>query len=746
MKYNTSLHYIFIFIFILALGCSSKKDILNEQNPTEITKENYADNGTNSKGVSEKSTQNSITDIRMSEGREGINIFINSERKPNYTIFKLSNPDRIILDIPDITNEEPLKELKPESELISTIRSSLLSDNALKYLRIEIIIKKDVSYSAQCNENSIVVSIKNKALNSIEKTAENYDQTTYAQLVGVNNQNIGKSNIVKIQIQNTIPRFTSYKLANPARLVIELENAQNKIRSGVVDINENFVDKIRIGQKGKSLKIVFDMHGNEVPDFEISQSAPNLIVALGTEALTAKNGAANPVKQAVEKKGLSPSTEQTTPQEKVDPASRNQYGETVYTGEKISLDFKDADLKNVLRLLGEIGGINMTIGEKVSGRVTLKLENIPSGEALDIVLINNGLSKTVTPQYTRIDTADQIKKFNDERALAKKSNEQAEDLSIKTFSISYAKASNLAKFIKDMDVLTKGRGSVNYFDLTNKLTVSDIPSVIAKVDGIINEQDIPTRQVMIESKIVQSSPNWVRDLGIRWGGTHTATASNGHTLIPLTGASPGTTGSVVDLLTASNAAINIGYISDKFNLDATLTARENEDKLKILSNPRLLTLDNKEASIKQGVQLPYLKLNENGVTSTEFKDAVLEMKVTPKITAADTISISVDVKKDQKSAITGVSGEPGIDVRQIRTELLVESGKTVVIGGIYETTKSKNVKSVPVLGKIPIIKWAFTSVSEEDTLTEMLVFITVTVIDSPKKITLEAKDNKSLIQ
>jgi len=479
-----------------------------------------------------------------------------------------------------------------------------------------------------------------------------------------------------------------------------------------------------------------------VPDFEIKQSVPFLIVALGHDAIVSakKNNGAQQQQPPAENSDTKTSMSQPAVSEKTEPAAKNQpTGDKLYTGEKISLDFKNADLKNVLRLLGDIGGINMTIGDKVAGKVTLKLENIACDEALDIVLINEGLDKTVTPQYTRIDTVEQIKKFNDDRAQAKKSHEQAEDMSIKTFSISYAQASSLAAFIKQMNVLTPTRGSINFFDLTNKLTVSDIPAVISKVAKIIDEQDIPTRQVMIESRVVQSAPSFVRDLGIAWGGTYSG--HGGNASIPIKGAA-GAANEVVNLLGAANGAINVGYITNKYALDATLTAYESQDKLKILSNPRLLTLDNKEASIKQGVQLPYLKLNENGVTSTEFKDAVLEMKVKPKITSADTIAISVDVKKDQKSAQTGTGNEPGIDVRQIKTDLLVESGKTVVIGGIYETTKSKNIKKVPFFADIPFIGWAFRSVREEDVLTEMLVFITVTVVELPKKSTIEAKDNK----
>ena len=741
MKYITCSHYIIIFIFFLAIGCSSKKDILSDQSDIATSQEKYADNGSNPQDASKGLTQNKINDIRVSEVNGGIDVFINSEKKPNYTIFKLTKPDRIILDIPDIANEEPLNEISPDNGLISIIRSSLMSDKDVKYLRIEILLKSEISYTAQSNDTTIIINIKNKPLNKNESPETQAFSSDTAQLLSANNQNIGQSNLVKLHIKNAIPRFTSYKLTNPARIVVELEKTQNKINSGAVNINENVLNKIRFGQTEKTLKIVFDVRGNEMPDFEVRQAAPYLIVALGHDAIvsTKNNDAGQPAAPPVENSGALTPPAQPPASEKKEPAAKNQSsGDKLYTGEKISLDFKNADLKNVLRLLGDIGGINMTIGDKVAGKITLKLENIACDEALDIVLINEGLDKTVTPQYTRIDTVEQIKKFNDDRAQAKKSHELAEDMSIKTFSISYAQASSLAAFIKQMNVLTPTRGSINFFDLTNKLTVSDIPAVIDKVEKIINEQDIATRQVMIETRVVQSSPNWVKDLGIRWGGTYAG--HGGNASIPIKGA--GINNSVVDLLGSANGAINIGYITSKYALDTTLTALENEDKLKILSNPRLLTLDNKEASIKQGVQLPYLKLNENGVTSTEFKDAVLEMKVKPKITAANTIKIEVDVKKDQKSSQTGTGNEPGIDVRQIKTELLVESGKTVVIGGIYETTKSKNIKKVPFFADIPFIGRAFMSIKEEDQLTEMLVFITVTVVDSPNQINIEAKDNK----
>jgi type IV pilus assembly protein PilQ len=165
-----------------------------------------------------------------------------------------------------------------------------------------------------------------------------------------------------------------------------------------------------------------------------------------------------------------------------------------------------------------------------------------------------------------------------------------------------------------------------------------------------------------------------------------------------------------------------------------LSALENDDKIKIVSNPRVIGLDNQEARIKQGVALPYLTLNDNGVTSTEFKDAVLELEVTPKITPSNTIALEVKVTKNQKSAQTGAGGEPGIDIREVETFLLIESGTTAVIGGIYETTKSVNIKRVPYFGTIPYLGYFFRTTKYEEQLTEMLIFLTVTVLDSPEDI------------
>jgi len=365
----------------------------------------------------------------------------------------------------------------------------------------------------------------------------------------------------------------------------------------------------------------------------------------------------------------------------------------------------------------------MIISDNAKGKITLKLEDIPWDEALDIILETNQLGKIVTNTVTRIETLDQIKRINDEKLMAKKSEEDIAELVIKSYEISYAKAGDLASFIKKMGVLSD-RGKVNSFDLTNKLSVQDIEENLPKIEQIINEQDIATRQVLIEAKIVQSNPTYLKELGVQWTADYTTT-SDGDIVAG---------GAEVNLAGANNGLINFGYLSDSLDLDVTLTALENEGELKILSSPKVLGLDNMEARIKQGVALPYLELSEEGVTSTEFKDMVLELKVTPKITNAGTISIHVFVTKNQPSAQTGFGGEPGIDIREVETDLLIESARTIVIGGIYETEEQLITQKVPFFGDIPYLKKFFTFEQTRESLVEMLVFLTVTIVEQPSRL------------
>jgi type IV pilus assembly protein PilQ len=501
------------------------------------------------------------------------------------------------------------------------------------------------------------------------------------------------------------------------------------------------IDRVRVGEKAGSMRFVLDFPGKDFPRYQIAQKGTALSVTLNPSskrlAVVEQAEQGQTVAEPPAESGNEGELEQKANSADMTATLEDEVLE--YSGHKISLDFKDADIKNVLRLFADISGLNIIVSDNVKGNVTLKLDNIPWDEALDLVLETNNLGKVVTRNIMRIETREQIKRINEEKLQAKKSQEKIEDLVIETVDVSYAKSRDIVKFLKSMKGLLSERGSINAFEQTNKVTIQDIESNISRVVKMIKQQDIPTRQVLIEARVVQSNPSYTKEIGIRWGGFYDTTVRGGAAAgaggadVALSGAAG--LGNVVNLPApvgdGSGGGINFGYITDSLTLDVQLTALENDEKIKIISNPKVLALDNEEARIKQGVALPYLKLSEEGVTSTEFKDAVLELEVTPHITPESTIKLHVFVTKNQKSAQTGGGGEPGIDIREVETDILVESGKTIVIGGIYEDTKSKSVKKVPLFGDLPLFGRFFRNVRTEDQLSELLVFLTVTVVAEP---------------
>ena len=424
----------------------------------------------------------------------------------------------------------------------------------------------------------------------------------------------------------------------------------------------------------------------------------------------------------------------------------------VYTGQKISLDFKDADVRNILRLISDISGLNIIVSDSVKGKVTIKLDDVPWDEVLDIILETNNLGKIWSKSVMRIETQDQIRSISDDKYKAQKSREKVEELLTEVIDIIYRDAQDVVDLLSDEKELSSDRGIISVDPNLNRIIVTDTADKIAAIkQRIVRYDDRTVRQVFIEAKIVQSIPTHTKEIGIQWGGPYATTA--GDSIIGVAGSSGVTFdrqevtdpvtglvteavevlgGNVIDLPAAvglgAGGGIGFGILRDNLELTATLTAMEKDEKLKIVSSPRVLSIDKNEAMIKQGVALPYLKLSEEGVTSTEFKDAVLELKVTPTILSEKIIKIELRVKKDQKSAQTGAGGEPGIDVREAHSVLMVESGRTVVIGGIYEETTNTIMSGVPFFSDIPGLGRLFRNDFSKKELTELLIFVTTTIV------------------
>ncbi|MBN2467827.1 MAG: type IV pilus secretin PilQ [Deltaproteobacteria bacterium] len=427
----------------------------------------------------------------------------------------------------------------------------------------------------------------------------------------------------------------------------------------------------------------------------------------------------------------------------LDLATMDESGTPRYTGEKISLDFKDADIRNILRLIAEVSNLNVVAGDDVQGTVTIRLTDVPWDQALDVILLSNNLGKTLEGNILRVVPMERLSRERAAEIAEQETAVKLEPLKKGLIPVSYADVDELKNVIQNAKVLSS-RGNLETDQRTNTIIVIDIAENIREAERIINQLDTPTPQVLIEAKVVQINPTYTKELGVTWESGYTTKRNdaligiggNQGVDIDLDAGSVTTKGTIVDLAPAvgagSGGAISFGFLNPNFGLFQKIAALEKDEKLEIISSPRIMTLDNQEALIEQGVDLPYLKLSEEGVTSTEFKKATLALKVTPHVTAANSIQMEIEVKKDQKSAQTGASGEPGIDTRRAETNVLVPNGDTVVIGGIYEEISTDIHNSVPFFGRLPIISFMFKNTSTKKEKTELIVFITPTIVQIEK--------------
>ena len=483
----------------------------------------------------------------------------------------------------------------------------------------------------------------------------------------------------------------------------------------------------------------------------ISTSAPSATVLTGPPARpTAVPSAGATAVRALESASPQFATQPPTP-----PAPTQvpqQFGSATqdsrYTGHPISLDFQGADLRAVLRTFAEISGLNMVIDPTVTGTVDVALRDVPWDQALDLILRANKLGYLVEGTIVRIaplsvlaDEEAGRRKLGDERALAG-------SLEVLTQTLSYAKAAELEL------LLTKSalspRGIVQVDPRTNTLIITDLPDRLTTAKSLIATLDRPQPQVEIEARIVQTNKNYARALGVQWGfagrvdptlgnTTNLAFPNNGS----LSGRTGGTQGPAVPGASGTPAtAVNLGVggassavglalgsINGALNLDVALTALESSGNGRLLSTPRVTTQNNIAAEITQGVQIPIQTVSNNTVT-VSFKDAALTLRVTPQITAANTVIMLISVENAAPDFSRAVGGIPPINTQRANTQVLVSDGQTTVIGGIYVSNEQAQTDRTPGLGQIPLLRWLFKRDSVTDTNTELLIFITPRIIKS----------------
>jgi type IV pilus assembly protein PilQ len=425
-----------------------------------------------------------------------------------------------------------------------------------------------------------------------------------------------------------------------------------------------------------------------------------------------------------------------------------------FTGEKLSLNFQNIEVRAVLQLIADFTGLNVVVSDTVGGTITLRLQEVPWDQALDIILKSKGLSMRQSGNVIMVAPTQEI--ANREK-LELESIRQVEDLSplrSEFIQINYAKASSISALLGagTENTMISGRGSVTVDERTNTILVRDTIENLAEVRRLVSRLDIPVRQVMIESRIVIASSNFYRDLGMRFtagrnagsgsriasiGGTGSGSSESGEQSYGNTLGGKTEGGYAVDLPIPSPTAtigLSWGRIGSHL-IGLELLAMQSEGSGEVVSNPRVVTSNQHKAMIEQGIDIPYQEQTGGtaGGTNVSFKRASLMLEVTPQITPDDSIIMDLVVKKDSIGEISA-SGEPSINTRSVETQVLVFNGETVVLGGVYEQDVIRNDGSVPYLSEIPLIGWMFRSKENKDLRQELLIFITPKILKEEIKI------------
>ena len=586
----------------------------------------------------------------------------------------------------------------------------------------------------------------------------------------------------RLTVETTVPvNSTAFLASNPLRLDLDLSGIDGGVLPPQPTVRSGLIKKVSATRLADSKILRIEAELLRPVSFEVTRQGKQILVELKetgagfadgsvgnggspglSKAKLVSDGEEQPrIQTAQGETPQAPASTQEKTEPKKEPSTEEAATEKQYTGARISLDFQDADLIGVLRLIAEVSGLNVITTPEVSGKLSLRLINVPWDQALDIILKNASLSMVREGNVVRIAPKTRLAQEREETLRAQKSEQQAEELVTRIVPVSYADTKELVSNVKP---LLTDRGTVQVDSRTNTLIIKDVERVLGDVTHLIKTLDRQTPQVSIEAKVVEVNREFSRELGIQWGGTYVNRYSANNTRFPRSavitggagpggagaanvgGVSPGIQGSDVSgSLGASpvggNYVVNLPATSvgpgaggalgivlgsptlDPYVLAAQLSAAESTGKGRILSNPKITTLDNKEASIEQGSSIPYQTTSASG-TQTQFVDATLKLTVTPHITAENTVSMKIKVTKNAPNTAISVGGAPSIDKKEATTEVLVRDGETTVIGGIFTNDQSEAINQVPGLGDIPILGWLFKNQKKQDNSTELLIFIT----------------------
>jgi len=705
----------------------------------------------------------------------------------NYNAFKLDAPARLVLDIWGVDTRYPQKSIKPKNPFIKLVRIGQHPDKLR--LVFDSLKAQLAPYQINPIENKLIVSIGNVPQPSEpqillpEKVAEIAKAKEGVGKVQVKSPVDFKQMDHKSRIVVTLtgePKYESYMLSKNT-IAVDIKNAfvpkhlqrglDTKEFESVVEYVQ--MQNVKAG-KLNDVRILIKLR-EEVP-FETTKEGKVLFIdVVKSKKVEGKiepgvppkreEAPAESKKEEVKKeeekpapekpleepkitepkvaeKMTPPAEEKAVPQPIVIKKEEGGLPEKIYTGRKLSLDFKDADIKNILRLIAEVSNLNVITADDVTGKITMRLVDVPWDQALDIVLQAKGLGKIQVGNVIWVAPREALKRQEQDILEQKRAKEKLEDLVDDLIPINYATAKDIMPQVKG---ILSDRGDIKVDDRTNTLIVKDIASKIAKVRNLVKALDTRTPQILIEARIIEANMSFQRELGIKWG--FELQKTSGATGWGLGGGIAGTTlgtatREVLDLPAVARSAVpgavaTSGILEAIFSrgslqsLDIAISAHENKGDVKIISSPKIATLDNKEASIEQGLRIPYPKLTTEGTVTTDFIDANLKLTVTPHVTNDGNIKLIIRAKKDAPDFRQTVLGVPSIDKKEAITEVLVKDAGVAAIAGIYTINRTDAGEGIPLINKIPLLGWLFKREVKEDTRQDLLIFISPKVSKDP---------------
>jgi type IV pilus assembly protein PilQ len=751
-----TLGFFLLGLLTLFTGCASNTTAVKEtQKPTV-----------------ESATPKRITQISIAEDSESSIVRIEGNQLLSYTSVKQPFPLGVLLYFPETVLDNIQSNFSPESDIVAGIKSSELSAKG-HASRIEISLKKDVSYEVVREDTGLKIVFKKTPSMSVSATPEiEKEEPSEGTSMADGKQSVASDQkILTAQTETReIPR-PKVEDNSPAwinRIDFSSETAgQSTIIIGTTVPVKHNVKKIN------DKKLLLNLYPSKLPDYRQRplvttrfQSAVDRITPFQTAAMKNTSGFLIELRDSVpyfieqtDNLILVHFEASSVPPRPLDvaelPPWRNVMEEAVdktdapelkpskhrklkaqtgkYTGEKIAINFFETDIKNVFRILMDVSRKNFAIDKDVSGQVTLAFDKpVPWDQILNVILKMNRLGVVFEGDIIRIATLKTLQVEETERQAKIKAAQKLEDqkkaqepLLTEYIPVNYAnaKADVLPQI---MTILTEGRGSISVDERNNQIIITDTAEKVQKAKEIVRQIDKVTPQVIIEARIVEVSDSFAREFGTQWSIAGTKNDALGGTLgYDMSATNPPSQG-----VGGSAGQIGIEFsrlVGDQFRvLDARLMASESEGTVKIISSPKIITLDNKMATITQGIKYPYTKLDPDGNTVVDLVPIALELEVTPHITPDNRVAMKIKITNDELGAV--INNELSFTNKEAKTELLVDDGDTVVIGGIRKTTKNAGDSGVPFLKQIPVVGWLFKTESKKEELQELLIFITPRIV------------------